>query len=237
LKKFSTLCFDLFNTLVSVADVPERVGRFTADVLGIDQEAWNRACFSSAHEITQPTDHAQIIKTLAHSIDSHISNDLISTATEHRQRRFDYALKHVRKDILDDLLNLKHSGMILCLISNASSGEVIAWPDSPLAELFDHAVFSCDCGFKKPELDIYSHAMKCCDTESSKVAFIGDGGSNELVGASSAGLTTILTRQFSKKHRLAAVRQGQGHAIDIEIGNLGELQSALNMQVKNKTGL
>ena len=227
--KYTTLFFDLFNTLLSVGDVPEHVGLFTADVLGLDREEWNKACFSSAHEITQPTEHEQIIRTLALSVNSTIDDETIVDATEHRQRRFDYALTHVRQDILDALVDFKQSGVGLCLISNASTAEVSAWDDSPLARLFDHAVFSCDCGYKKPDKDIYQYALKCCDALHSNTAFIGDGGSNELVGANNAGLTTILTRQFSKSHRLEKVKLRQGDAISHEIEHLSEIKNVLKL--------
>jgi len=225
--KYTTLYFDLFNTLLSVGNVPEHVGQFTADVLQIDHEQWNTACFSSAHEITQASEHEKIIRTLAHSIDRNIADELIINATAHRQRRFDYALMNVQQDILGVLADLKQRGVQLCLISNASTAEVSAWQHSPLAKIFDHAVFSCDCGFKKPDLDIYRYAMKCCASMPSNAAFIGDGGSDEFIGASQAGLTTVLTRQFSKIHRIDKVKQTQGNVISHEIKHLGEVQDVL----------
>lgn len=227
--RYTTLFFDLFNTLLSVGKVPEHVGRYTADVLGIDQEVWNAACFSDAHEITRPTEHAQIIRTLAHDIDENIDDKLIMDATEHRQRRFDYALRHVQPDILDVLVDLKQRGIQLCLVSNASTAEVLAWDSSPLAELFDHAIFSCKCGYKKPDLDIYHYALKCCGSGLSTTAFIGDGGSDELAGANVTGLTTVFTRQFSRAHRIDQVRQRQGKAINYEIKHLGEVRDVLNL--------
>ncbi len=227
--KYTTLFFDLFNTLLSVGDVPQHIGRFTADVLEVDHEVWNKACFSAVHEITKPTEHEQIIRTLAHSIDRSIGDELIVNATAHRQRRFDYALLNIRQDILDSLADLKQCGVSLCLISNASTAEVSAWGDSPLASVFDHAVFSCDCGFKKPDGDIYQHALKRCHSMHSETAFIGDGGSNELCGASNAGITTVLTRQFSKSHRLEKVKQQQGNAISHEIKHISEVRRVLKL--------
>ena len=227
--RYTTLFFDLFNTLLSVGNVPEHIGRYTADVLGIDQEVWNTACFSDAHEITKPTEQMQIIRTLARSIDRNIDDKLIKDATAHRQRRFDYALRHVQPDILDVLADLKHRGLQLCLISNASTAEVSAWDSSPLAELFDHAIFSCECGYKKPDQEIYHYALTCCGSELLKSAFIGDGGSDELAGANALGLTTVFTRQFSQAHRIDQVRQRQGNAISYEIKQLGEVRNVLNL--------
>lgn len=227
MQKYSSLFFDLFNTLVNVGEVPESVGRFTADVLNVDQEQWNRVCFSDAHDITGPTEHEQIIRALARELDPNISDDAITQATEHRQRRFDHALKHVRSDVLDALQGLKQRGFTLCLISNASTAEVAAWNQSPLARLFDRAVFSCHCGFKKPDESIYHYALDQCQARPSQGVFIGDGGSDEFTGAHRSGLLTILTTQFSKQHRIEKVREQQGHAIADEIGHLNELLDRL----------
>ena len=229
MQKHTTLFIDLFNTLLCVGEVPEHIGRFTADVLGVDREVWNRACFSSEHEITKPTEHEQIIRTLARSIDSDIDDTLITDATSHRQRRFDFALLNVRQEVLDALVELKQNAIQLCLVSNASTAEVAAWADSPLAQIFDHAVFSCDCGFKKPERSIYQYALECCDAQHTQSAFVGDGGSDELLGAYNIGLTTILTRQFSKLHRLDSVKQRQGMAIHHEVGHIREVITVLNL--------
>ena len=35
------VCFDLFHTLVDVGRTPGTPGRYTADILGLDRDAWN----------------------------------------------------------------------------------------------------------------------------------------------------------------------------------------------------
>ena len=54
-----------------------------------------------------------------------------------------------------------------------------------------------------------------------------DGGSNELLGAHRAGLTTVLTTQFSAPHRIEKVRQQQGSAISHEIGHIRDVLALL----------
>ncbi len=96
-----------------------------------------------------------MIRCLAHAIDPAISETRIQEATQARQRRFDHALIHVRDDILAALAQLRQRGIRLALISNASTAEVAAWDQSPLAELIDTAVFSCHCRLKKPDIRIF----------------------------------------------------------------------------------
>jgi putative hydrolase of the HAD superfamily len=222
-QKFTTVIFDLFNTLISVGEVPESVGRFTADIFGFDHEQWNAACFSNAHEICQPTDHEQVLLKLATSIDPGISRDLVRQAAEHRQRRFDYALRQVGRDILEVIQQMKAGGIRLALVSNASTAEVAAWSESPLAELFDAAIFSCECGFKKPDVRIYRHALEVTGSGEKQSLFIGDGGSNEFVGAHQSGLRTVLTTHFSRPHRVAKVRQQQADVIHHEVGHIRDV--------------
>ena len=221
MQKVNTIFFDLFNTLISVGDVPDHVGRFTADILGFDDEQWNNACFSAVHEICKPTKSEDVLYSLAKSIDPDISRELIKEAAEHRQRRFDHALTQVRHDVIDVLKDLKKREITLALVSNASTNEVSAWPDSPLSKIFDHAVFSCECGFKKPDNDIYLHAIDFAGAQQKNSLFVGDGGSSEFLGAHQVGLTTVHTTQFSAPHRIERVRNQQGDAIHHEITHVG----------------
>ena len=219
----NTLFFDLFNTLLSVGNVPERVGRFTADILGFDHDEWNAACFGAAHEICKPTVHLEVIRSLAHSLNPDIPHTLIELATQERQARFDYALLNIDVDVLETLAMLKDRSIRLCLISNASTAEVAAWPCSPLADLFDKAIFSCDCGMQKPDIAIFQHALQQLDADPKQSLFVGDGGSDEFVGAHAAGLATVLTRQFSKLSRLTHVKAKQGATIQHDITHIREV--------------
>ncbi len=196
------LCFDLFSTLVDVASVPLSVGRMTADIFGIEREQWNALCFSAHHEICQPTEAFDVIQTLIHNHNPSISHKLIQQAVNERQDRFNYALTHhIQDDVLMGLAQLKQQNYQLILVSNASTAEVQAWSDSPLAALFDHSVFSCAIGLKKPDIAIYKHVFELAATYPESCLFIGDGGSDELVGAKAAGMQTLLMTRFLKEKK------------------------------------
>lgn len=190
------VCFDLFNTLVSVGQVPEHVGRYTADILGLKRNEWNEACFSPQHEICRPTSHVDNIRILAHTLDPTIPLSLIEQAALERQQRFDYALINIPEQILDGLRQLRSRGLKLALISNASSSEVLAWEKSPLAELFDEAIFSWSAGLKKPDNRIYQHTARSLALSAEECLFVGDGGSDEHFGAHAAGMKPILITHF-----------------------------------------
>lgn len=186
------ICFDLFHTLVDVGAVPDTVGRNTADILGVDREAWNAACFGPLHEICRPTDHCETVRQLAHSLDPTIPTARIEHAAEERRRRFEHSLLHVEPETLAALQALRERGLRLALVSNASTGEVAAWSSSPLAPLFDAAVFSCECGSAKPQPFIYQCALDALALAPERCLFVGDGGSDEHRGARVVGLHPVL---------------------------------------------
>lgn len=225
-KPYKLILFDLFHTLVDVGQVPDSSGRYTADILGLGRKEWNQACFGAAHDICRPTVHVDVIRALAHSLDPSIPEALIQQAASERQARFDYALENVEPSVIEVLRQLKQAGIRLGLLSNASTGEVQAWPNSPLAELFDEAFFSCDCGCAKPDPAFYRYAMERMGVAVSECLFVGDGGSNEHVGASRLGLDNVLiTRHISHydEERLAPRRA----AARWEIAHLDELPPLL----------
>lgn len=209
------VCFDLFSTLVDVGSVPLHVGELTATVLGVEPQVWNEACFSDHHEICSPTKHLDVVRTLAHQMDPSISMERIKEATHQRQARFDYALtNHVPEEIIQGIDRIRAHGYKTALISNASTAEVAAWSESPLQQLFDVTVFSCDVGMKKPDPSIYHHTAKQLNVETHDCIFVGDGGSNEHHGAHAVGMEAvwvtyylgqdiITRRQKSLKNRIS----------------------------------
>ena len=222
------ICFDLFNTLVNVASVPEDIGPMTADVLGLDHEIWRRACFGEQHEICSPTNALENLRRLAHSIDPTISEETIQEAVKARQRRFDHALLNIEEETLATLADLQQTGIRLALVSNASSAEVRAWPQSPLAPLFDSAIFSCHCGSKKPDPGIYQYALTQLGLAPHSCLFVGDGGSNEHMGAYAVGMKPILLRRHLQPARRQELEQELAEILTATIDSLVELDGLLD---------
>jgi putative hydrolase of the HAD superfamily len=186
------ICFDLFNTLVNVGTVPTHIGDTTANVLEVEASAWNKACLSDDHDICRPTNHFDVIRTLVHGLDPQIPLARIADATRQRQARFDYALTaHVSPNVINALHKLRGQGCKLALISNASTAEVQAWPESPLQPLFDVAVFSCHVGMKKPDPAIYQYTAEQLGVDTQNCVFVGDGGSDEHQGAHASGMLPL----------------------------------------------
>lgn len=226
------LCFDLFNTLVNVAEVPAQHGRFTADILGVGRDAWNRACFSQLHEICRPATHLETLRFLAHSIDPAIPEQRILTATQERQQRFDYALSQVEESVLDVLQQLRERGLRLALVSNSSSAEIHAWHRSPLSSCFDTVMFSCDCGARKPDASIYQQALQRLGLSAQECLFVGDGGSDEHRGAYQVGLRPVLLTRHLQKTEIEQIRLASGDYFYAELARLDDIWELLGEELK-----
>lgn len=231
------ICFDLFATLVNVGRVPSRVGGFTADILGVERKRWNEACFGPHHEIRQPSSHLDNLRRIAHSLDPSIPETSIQRAVQARQARFDYALQHgIEAHVLEGLRRLRRLGYKLALISNASSAEVRAWHSSPLAELFEVVVFSCETGHCKPEPGIYHRALGLLDESADNCLFVGDGGSNEHLGAAAVGMKPVLLSHYLDDETLQERHRLYQHVLETHITSLDELLVLVGKTTKGETG-
>jgi len=221
------VCFDLFNTLVNVGRVPATVGGYTADILGVERSRWRAACFGAQHEIRRPSDALENLRRMAHALDPTIPEARIRQAVAHRQRRFDHALRQVPAGVLSVLAELRRRGLRLALVSNASTAEVRSWDASPLAPLFDVAVFSCECGHAKPEPAIYRQALAALALPAEACLFVGDGGSDEHRGAHAVGLHPLWLTEHVGPESRPALAAALAPWIRGRIGRLSELPAWL----------
>ena len=100
--------------------------------------------------------------------------------------------------VIDELLRRgKHVG----LISNCIAEDVEFWPESELAQRVPEPVFSFAVGLAKPEPAIYSLALERLGVAAQAAVFVGDGESDELAGASRAGLCSYRATWFLARWR------------------------------------
>jgi putative hydrolase of the HAD superfamily len=187
------LFFDLFHTLTGLesewSEIPP-----TSTLLGVDRAAWNEQLLERSRDrlVGKLRDPVEFIGMMARALDPTIPDELIREAASIRALRFEQAVTRIPGENLETLAELGRRGKRLCLVSNADVSEAAAWPRSPLAPLFDEALFSCEVGTLKPEPEIYALALDRMGARAERSAFIGDGGSGELAGARRAGLGAIM---------------------------------------------
>ena len=225
LEKYRAVVFDLFHTLTS-GDVLRLPDRGTSEILGVSREDWNRQLFSYSDDRLRGkiTDPFTIIERMAHAIDPKITQKTIAEAVKNRVERFRYALINIQESTLNTLEKLKQSGKLIGLISNADVNEVVGWEDSPLKKYFDSIVFSCRVGYVKPEREIYEIALGELGVMAEDVLYVGDGGSDELLGAKKSGMKTVLTTHVIRQFWPERIVKARRYA-DFEINELVELVS------------
>jgi putative hydrolase of the HAD superfamily len=88
--------------------------------------------------------------------------------------------------------SLKERGLKVGLISDCTHELPEIWPSLPIAEHFDAMVFSIQAGFRKPHPELYTAVAAQLGVAAGDCVYVGDGGSNELTGATEAGMTAYL---------------------------------------------
>lgn len=194
-----TVFFDLFFTLANLEYQSEN--EFTT--LGISRSVWEQSAENPQVYNLRATggvgSEKEMLESMVASLPFAVSESQLEKLIDIRNDRMKKALTEIHPDIMSTLQQLKQNGAKLCLISNADLIDKKYWGISPLKNLFDNVVFSCDVGIVKPDKAIYQLAMERMNTTACKCFFVGDGGSNELAGAKSCGITTVLTEFLTVK--------------------------------------
>lgn len=99
-----------------------------------------------------------------------------------------------RDDAIETLSRVREAGLKIGLISDCSHPLPEVWPDTPFARLIDVPVFSCEVGVRKPDPRIYHLACNRLGIRPECCLYVGDGGSEELTGASRVGMHAVLLR-------------------------------------------
>jgi putative hydrolase of the HAD superfamily len=118
-----------------------------------------------------------------------------------------------RPGAIETLVELRRRGLGVGLISVCSEDVPEVWPETPFADVFDSAVFSCSVGLLKPDPRIYELACEELGVAPSEAMFVGDGANDELAGAERAGLRAVLIHRAGEEPPWDEVRDWTGPRI------------------------
>jgi putative hydrolase of the HAD superfamily len=99
-----------------------------------------------------------------------------------------------REGTVATIARLKELGYKIGVVSNCYQHIPALFRGSPLADLVDEAVFSCEVGLKKPDARIYELACERLGVTPEECLYVGDGESDELRGAAEVGMTPVLLK-------------------------------------------
>lgn len=195
--KYKAVIFDLFGTLVDMFPLAEYHSTLSemASILAVSSEDFTRLWLETVNErftgvfSTIESNIEHIGQILAIPLeDSHIT-EAVRIRCQFTRRMF-----KPRPDTIETLIQFKEVGCKTGLVSDCSSEVPDLWPNTPFISLVDAPIFSCAVGFTKPDPRIYRLVCKRLAVMPQDCLYIGDGGSNELTGASQMGMHTVLIR-------------------------------------------
>jgi putative hydrolase of the HAD superfamily len=195
--RYRAIVFDLFRTLV----VTEAVGDGEPDVrqmAGIPAERWDEAWrrHDDARQRGLFRSDAVMFARMAAELGLGWTPERCAEIAASHAAHLRQTLLEIEPDTLRWLGELRARGLRLGLLSDAAFDDVAAWPESPLAPLFDVAVFSCREGLRKPEAAFFRRVLEQLGVEPADCLYVGDGGSDEHRGARALGMTPVLLTRF-----------------------------------------
>lgn len=100
-------------------------------------------------------------------------------------------LAEPRPGVLETIAELRRRGLRVGLITVCSEDVVDIWEQTPFAGVFDSVVYSCSCGYRKPDPRIYELSLRELGLEAGDAIFVGDGANDELAGAEAVGMRAV----------------------------------------------
>ena len=101
--------------------------------------------------------------------------------------------------VVATLSELRRRRISTALISNCTEDVALVWEESPFVGLFDVAIFSATAGCAKPDRRIYELALSELGLDGSDCLYVGDGASDELLGAERLGMTPVLVHPAGRE--------------------------------------
>jgi FMN phosphatase YigB (HAD superfamily) len=102
-----------------------------------------------------------------------------------------------------------------------------SWDRSPLAALVEVVGFSHELGACKPDRRAYAWVLDRLDVPAARAAYVGDGSSEELVGARAAGFASVILAEEAPArltpHELVRLRA----QADRSVGSPAEISAIL----------
>lgn len=199
--------FDLFETLITERENGRTIEFGTPDSvspgpsLGISEELFEREWVARRPGRLNGyfEDYFMVLKDICHTLNIDVDDATLHSLNEKRVSTKLLLYRQIEPNILKLLEELKRRGIKIGLISNCSSEEIHGLFDSALVSFIDELVLSCQVKCSKPHKEIYMLACDKLKVEPSETIFIGDGGANELVGATNAGIKAYRATWFMNK--------------------------------------
>lgn len=188
------ILFDLFGTIIPRPDrkVHDEMMGEMGILVGMEKDEFRSLWLSQHHQKTtwmdgDTTDLMMYMMERAGMIpDREIAERMANIWNEMTLSHFTYF-----PDVVPAFTDLKYRDINIGLLTNCGPNVQAIVESSEIMPFLDGAIYSTKVGIKKPDPEIYKIACRAIGIHPAETIFIGDGDSNELVGAEKAGLTSI----------------------------------------------
>lgn len=222
--------FDLFETLITEWEDGKKKAIYSTHKLGLDSKVFLKEwkVRKELQTIGKYPSYSSVIEDILNNHRVEYEMDLIDFLEKERIIGKSIPFQKIDSEIISTLQELKKMQVKIGLISNCTHEDITAWKSSDLAPYFDDVIFSFQAGVAKPNPGIYKLACERLNVKPESSLFIGDGGSNELHGASEYGMnayhaTWFQSHWISEKIKKYPKLENPSQIIDrIKNGNLKE---------------
>lgn len=199
--KYKVVIFDLFETLITEWGHKKYTKNEMCADVGIEREKFDiywdeKGDDRYLGEISFEDSILYICEKIEKSIDASVISNIIDKRIKTKSVCFEY----VNPNVFQLLRNIKALGLQTAIISNCSSEEVNVLKESGIYKYFDEVILSYEVHMKKPDSCIYEEGAKRLGVALEECLFVGDGGSNELVGAKNVGMKAIQAKWYTNQH-------------------------------------
>ncbi len=177
-----TILFDLWNTLAFMDDLPNKSASLKQS---LGSEPWNylTKLFIEAHR-----DKASS-KSIVEAVSSkyRVSSEaklLIAGWLDNQEVR-------LYPDTLILLRELRARSIKMGLVSNSPATGRKYLNLLGIDDYFEIIIFSCDCGYMKPEVEIFNIAINALNADTRATLMVGDSLTEDIIGAKNVGLSAV----------------------------------------------
>jgi len=189
--------FDFFGTLTPSRpkNLRDAEKYETADMLDVPRTDWIRAVDAAYSDrvLGVDPDLGAFFARVAADVGCQPSEGQISRAVAQRLSSY-VDVCAVRDDVVAGLSRLREAGLAIGLVTDCGIELPSIWDQLPIAPLVDTTVFSCHEHTRKPDPVLFKAAARQLGIAEAECLFIGDGGGDEIAGATRVGMTAILFR-------------------------------------------
>ena len=183
--------FDMYETLITHYESPIYFGKEIAMDAGMPVENFQKVWMETFSERTVgKISFEEILERIFRDNDCY-SEEVMDLVLSKRMAVKEDCFRHLHKEIIPMLEQLKEKGIKIGLISNCFSEEVVAIRNSILYPYFDVPLLSYEEKLQKPDEEIFTRCMDRLGVKPEECIYIGDGGSFELEAATKVGMKAM----------------------------------------------